>query len=110
MIILRYICNGGSFISHEEQTRVHNSTLGNIVIETLLAIWDSFVDKHMKFPTTKDIEESALQYWLETGFPNAWAALDGKHFDIRNPEDAYNAFRCYKGFYSVNVQGTLIYF
>ena len=101
----RFLCQGGSFIAHEEQTRVHNYTLGNIVIETCLAIWNAFVDIHMRFPSPDEVRESAFRFWLETGFPMTWAALDGKHFEIRNPADANTIYRCYRGFYSVNVQG-----
>jgi len=59
----------------------------------------------MSFPSVEEIEESARRFWIATNFPNVWAALDGKHFRIRNPTDGGNAYRCYKGIYSVNVQG-----
>lgn len=92
-------------MSHQEQTKVSNYAIGRIVEETLLAIWNTFQPIHLAFPTPEEMEISALQFWLKTNFPNAWAALDGKHFEVRNPADAGNTYRCRLGYYSVNLQG-----
>lgn len=101
----RYITKRDSYVGHEDATRVHNTTLGRIVIEVMMAIWEVFVDIHMPFPNPDIIKKSAKNFWLNYGFPMVWGALDGKHFPIKNPEDGSKANFCYKRFYSLNVQG-----
>ena len=85
--------------------RIHNSTIGKIVSETLQAIWNSFAPIHMAIPTPVQLQKSALLFEAETGFPNVAALLDGKHFALVNLPQGGNENYNRKGFHSVNLQG-----
>ena len=105
LFIFRFLTIGGTFIEYEDIFVIHNTTIGEIIQETIQAIWDTFKPVHMKLPSKEELKASAERFYLETGFPHAPLLLDGKHFPMKNLSGAFNTYHNRKGFFSVNLQG-----
>ncbi|CAH2003188.1 unnamed protein product [Acanthoscelides obtectus] len=99
---LRFLATGRSLQDLKFSTGIGASTLCDLIPETSRAIYESFKDEYMKFPTSKE-------EWIDIarGFENKWqfincgGALDGKHIRIVPPPHSGAQYYNYKNFYSI---------
>lgn len=81
------------------------TTVGEIVKETLLFLWEELHPLHMPLPTTESLKKSADDFEEIWNFPHAVGSLDGKHIRIICPPKSGSMFFNYKKFFSVVLQG-----
>ena len=62
------------------------------------------LDEWMRLHTNQEALDSAHDTLQRTGFPGAWATLDGTHLPISAPADGYHDFTNRKGWQSLNMQ------
>ena len=82
-ITLRCLATGESLNSLKYQFRVHETTIGKLVVPVCKAIYNVSAPDYMKCPSTKEeweyiIEQTNNRWQL----PNCYAAADGKHIGI----------------------------
>ncbi|CAH2010300.1 unnamed protein product [Acanthoscelides obtectus] len=105
-VTLRYLATGASFKTLGYSFRMSDVTVGRIVKETCIAIWDQLSTLHMPFPPTDEQQESIKEgFWRKWKFPSYVGCIDGKHIRIRNPDHSGSMFRNYKHFFSTVLQG-----
>lgn len=81
------------------------STVGQIVKETVVALWEVLQPLHMPVPTVKDFEAIAKEFNDKWNYPNCVGCIDGKHVKILCPPNSGTIYYNYKHFYSVVLQG-----
>lgn len=82
-------------------------TVGRIVHETCAAVWESFSNVHMAFPSDEQVDEISREFWRKWKFPNCVGAIDGKHIRIKCPKHSGTMYYCYKKFFSIVLQGVV---
>lgn len=81
------------------------STVGKIIKETIVNIWEVLQPLHMPSPTTESLKRNAEDFENIWNFPHAVGCLDGKHVRIICPNNSGSMFWNYKKFFSVVLQG-----
>lgn len=99
------MATGASFASLASSFRLGRTTVGSIVKETTVALWEELFPIHMPQPTEQSFKEVAAQYWNLWNFPNCIGAIDGKHIRIKCPANSGSMFYNYKHFFSIVLQG-----
>lgn len=101
-ITLRYMATGDSYRSLHYGFRVGYSTIGQLVVETCLAMIEQYGATDIPSPRTpeewKKVAEAFARKW---NFHNCLGALDGKHVAIRAPPKSGTFYHNYKGFFSL---------
>lgn len=108
-IFLYHIAHGASYTSLCDQFGVGKSTVSNIVGDVSKAIVDQLSGRYIRFPTSDEAMRS-MDFWKEkNGIPGVVACLDGSHIPIIQPAGTGTAYYNRKGYYSINVQGTILW-
>ncbi|XP_067123185.1 uncharacterized protein [Centruroides vittatus] len=85
-VTLRYLASGETFRSLSYSFRMGRSTVGKIVKETCVCIWEELAEDFVHFPTLPEewlnIASGFEQRWQ---FPHCLGAIDGKHVIIECP-------------------------
>ena len=92
-ITLRFLATGESYESLSFLFRVHYSTIANFVPKVCHYIYEVLKSEYLKIPSTENewkvLAEGNFRAW---NFPNAIAAVDGKHVAIIKPDNAFVLF------------------
>jgi nuclease HARBI1 len=90
------------------QFGVGKSTISNIIGDVSHAIIKHCI--HYTRFSSVDEAMRTMDYWREkTGIPGVVACIDGTHIPIIQPRNSGTAYCNRKGFYSINVQGTITF-
>ncbi|XP_060869626.1 uncharacterized protein LOC132944347 [Metopolophium dirhodum] len=100
-ITLRYLSTGMTFTALHFEFKIGKSTVGEIVRETCIAIWNMLQKEEMPEPTTEHWLEISNTFYSKTNFPNCLGAVDGKHIRIQNPKNMDSLFFNYKKYFSI---------
>lgn len=103
--LFRYLATGSSFKTLAFTFRMGDNTVGKIVKETVIAIWEELHLEHMPVPTRDDFKTIAEDFYKLWNFPNTVGTLDGKHVRIKCPKNSGSMFYNYKQFFSMVLQG-----
>ncbi|XP_025196657.1 uncharacterized protein LOC112595605 [Melanaphis sacchari] len=94
-----------SFRALEFSFRRHHYTIGKIVEDVCVAIWNKLFTKHMPIPNKEDYLKISSTFEVLWNFPHVVGCLDGKHLRVKCPEKSGSMFFNYKGYYSIVLQG-----
>lgn len=83
------------------------STVGNIVTETVLVLYEELQPVYMPVPTEANFNEIANDFYKTWNFPNVVGAIDGKHVRINCPKNSGSMFFNYKKYFSVVLQAVV---
>lgn len=72
------------------------STVGNIVTETVLVLYEELQPVYMPVPTEVNFNEIANDFYKTWNFPNVVGAIDVKHVRINCPKNSGSMFFNYK--------------
>lgn len=81
------------------------STVGSIISETVVALWDKMQPEHMPLPTKNTFRAVSEDFYNIWNFPNVIGAIDGKHVRVVCPKNSGSMFFNYKKYFSVVLQG-----
>lgn len=79
------------------------STVGKIISETVIVLWNELQPEHMPVPTRDNLKKIAEDFYNIWNFPNCIGAIDGKH--ILCPKNSGFMFFNYKKYFSIVLQG-----
>lgn len=85
--------------------RMGDRTIAKIVHETCLAIWEELVSDFMPVPTEEKLEKVAMEYYSRWGFPNCIGSIDGKHCQVKCPNNSGSSHFNYLKYFSLVLQG-----
>lgn len=105
MVCYRYLATGASFKMLSFSFRVGASTVGKIVSETVVALWEILAPIHMAVPTKEDFQQISEDFKNNWNFPHCIGSIDGKHIRIVCPKNSGSMFFNYKKYFSVVLQG-----
>ncbi|KAF0713214.1 protein ALP1-like, partial [Aphis craccivora] len=94
-----------SFRALEFSFKRHHYTIGKIVEDVCVAIWNKLFTKHMPIPNKEDYLKISSTFEVLWNFPHVVGCLDGKHLRVKCPEKSGSMFFNYKGYYSIVLQG-----
>jgi len=94
-----------SFRALEFSFKRHHYTIGKIVEDVCVAIWNQLFTKHMPIPNKEDYLKISSTFEVLWNFPHVVGCLDGKHLRVKCPEKSGSMFFNYKGYYSIVLQG-----
>lgn len=100
IFFFRYLATGNSFRSLAYSFRMGESTVREIVYTTCTAIWTVLKPIVMPVPNQELWIKSEKGFCDKWNFPNAVAAIDGKHVVIQAPPHSGSDFFCYKKHFS----------
>lgn len=103
-IICRYLATGSSFRSLAFSFRVGVTTVGKIVSETVIALWEELHEEHMPVPTKESFKMIAEDFYSIWNFPNCLGSIDGKHIRVQCPKNSGSMYFNYKKFFSIVLQ------
>lgn len=64
-------------------------------------IYIALKEQYLKFPTRKQFEKVAQDFYMKTKFPNCLGAIDGKHVRIHKPFNCGSLYYNYKLYHSI---------
>lgn len=64
------------------------STIGKIIREICVVLWDVLYPNEMANPTEENWMEIAAEFYKKTQFPNCVGAVDGKHIRVKCPPNS----------------------
>jgi len=85
--------------------RMGVSTISEIVHETCKVIWEELVDEFMPVPTEAHWKRIANDYYKIWNFPNCLGSIDGKHCQIKCPQNSGSSYFNYLKYFSLVLQG-----
>ena len=104
-LTLWYLALGDSQQSMSFSYRLGRTTVGGIIYETCLAIWEALCLQYVKSPKStaewKSIADEFMDLW---DFPRCVGAIDGKHIAIKCPSNSGPLYFNYKKFFSIVLQ------
>lgn len=77
----RFLATGESFRSLQFSHRISASAISTFVPIVLKALKEALVPRFLPSPDHIDWDKKAEEFWTHWRFPNAVAAIDGKHKD-----------------------------
>ena len=106
-IFLYHVAQGDGYTSLMDQFGVGKSTISYIIRDVSKAIMQHLSRKYIRFPNV-DEAMCTMEFWREyNGIPGVVGCIDGTHIPIIQPAHSGTAYCNRKGFYSINVQGTI---
>lgn len=100
-LTLRFLASGETFRSLAFSFRMGRSTVGKIVKETCVIIWEELSSKFVQFPTKQEEwKQIAADFEEKWQFPHCLGAIDGKHVIIECPYNSGSLNYNYKGSFS----------
>ncbi|PSN43834.1 hypothetical protein C0J52_10087 [Blattella germanica] len=103
-VTLRYLATGLSFKALSMSYRISDATVGRIIHETCVVIWETLHNVHMPFPSEDEVDHIESEFWKKWKFPNCVGCIDGKHIRIKCPKLSGSMFYNYKHFFSIVLQ------
>lgn len=101
-VTLRFLATGESYESLMYQFRIHRTTIAKFIPEVCFNIYSLLRNKYLALPSSaeewKTIARHSSERWQ---YPNCIGACDGKHVQIRHPDNSGSQFYNYKGFFSI---------
>lgn len=85
----------------QTQWRISEQYIGKIVVRVMKSIINRMMPVEMPTPTMEMLKESAMKFGEKWNYPNAIAAIDGKHVRIKCPGKSGSLFFNYKEYFSV---------
>lgn len=82
-----------------------SSTVGKIISETVITLWDELQREHMPVPTKDTFKKIAEDFYNIWNFPHCIGAIDGKHVRVLCPNNSGSMFFNYKKYFSIVLQG-----
>lgn len=82
-----------------------SSTVGKIISETVIVLWNELQPEHMPVPTKDTFKKIAEDFYNIWNFPHCIGAIDGKHVRVLCPKNSGSMFFNYKKFFSIVLQG-----
>ncbi|XP_064087441.1 uncharacterized protein LOC135202118 [Macrobrachium nipponense] len=82
---VRFLATGYSFRSLAFSFRMGKTSVSRIVKEVSEAIWETFQDTYLPYPTEEIWLENSARYASKCDFPNCLGSIDGKHIRIKCP-------------------------
>jgi len=68
------------------------STVGKIISETVIVLWNELQSEHMPVPTRDNLKKIAEDFYNIWNFPNCIGAIDGKHIRVLCPKNSGSVF------------------
>lgn len=100
-LTLRFLASGETFRSLAFSFRMGRSTVGKIVKETCVIIWEELSSKFVQFLTKQEEwKQIAADFEEKWQFPHCLGAIDGKHVIIECPYNSGSLNYNYKGSFS----------
>ena len=101
-VTMWFLATGEAYRSLGFQFRIHYTKIGEFIPEVLDAIYNALKEDYFKMPSTQEEwMELATETERKWNFPNAIAAVDGKHIAIKKPALSGSSYYNYKGFDSI---------
>lgn len=97
----RFFATGHSYRDLKYEFRIGESTIAKIIPEVSHFLWLRLQPQYMPVQTQESWLENARKFENIWNFPNALAAIDGKHVWIRAPIHSGSEYFCYKEKFSV---------
>lgn len=101
-VTLRFLATGETFSSLGFLFRIHRTTISAFVPRVCWCIFVLFREEYCSIPKTAEewtkLSNETYNRWQ---FPNALAAIDGKHIALNCPDESGSEFHNYKTFFSV---------
>lgn len=97
------MATGTSFRSIALTFRMGISTVGMIVVETCLALWEELQAYYMPTPTENHLRNVIHRFLIRYNFPNCFGAIGGMHCKIKCPSNLIRS-KYYKKNFSVILQ------
>lgn len=102
LMTLRFLASGDSYNSLQYLFRIPVCTIGRIVKEVTVAIYEKLKTTYLKFPTdTQEWLSYAEAFNQQWNFPHCLGALDGKHIVIQAPPHSGSLYFNYKNSHSI---------
>ena len=102
-VTLRYLTTGDAHTTIGASYRISPTTVGRIIHEMCLSIWNRLNEKGCMIAPTTDEEwiKVADDFEIRWNFPNCLRAIDGKHIHMFAPPNAHSSYYNYKGTHSI---------
>ena len=101
-LTLHYLAHGGSQQSLSFAYRIAKSTIGNVIDETCLALWNCLKEKCLRpQKTSEDWKRIAKNFFDIWNLLHCIGAIDGKHITIKAPINSGSLFYNYKEYFSM---------
>lgn len=101
------MATGSSYSQLAFSFRLGLSTVSNLLIETMSAIWKNLQPIHMPVPSEQDFINISEQFYTNWGFPHVIGAIDGRHIRIKKPPNSGSLYYNYKKFFSIVLQAVV---
>lgn len=75
------------------------STVGKIISETVIVLWNELQSEHMPVPTRDNFKKIAEDFYNIWNFPNCIGAIDGKHIRVLCPKNSGSVFLIIKNIF-----------
>lgn len=97
----RFLAAGASFRSLAFSFRLGVKTVQRIVKKTCQVLWRVLQPYEMPVPDKHTWERSALGFYEKCQYPNCLGAIDGKHVELKSPDNSGSLYWNYKGYPSI---------
>lgn len=78
-----------------------NATIGKIIRQVCIVIWNKLQSSEMPVPSTQDWLNISTGFYTRSNFPNCVGAIDGKHIRLNSPKLSGSLYYNYKGYSSI---------
>ncbi|XP_028412532.1 protein ALP1-like [Dendronephthya gigantea] len=109
-ITLYYLKDSGSLRMTANTFGVHVCTVSKTIYDVCRAITYRLGPTYIKLPQNEEqMRKKVAEFEAKYGCIQAFGCIDGTHVAIKRPTENSQDYYCYKGFFSLNVQGVCDY-
>ncbi|KAL7297028.1 hypothetical protein TKK_0009457 [Trichogramma kaykai] len=106
-ITLKFLATGDHYNNLASSFMTGDSTVSEILHETMEQLWDVFQPLHMPVPTSQSFLDISNGFYDEWSIPHCIGSIDGKHFRIKKPAHSGSLFYNYKKYFSMVLQAVV---